>query len=560
MSIPTDLSATQATLPNKDASPTFPSFMRMQAPFFTDDIFDSPLLLNPRGQLESDFQSNSRVTNISRPAFSYPVLNGLGIHCHTSQSFFKDDDVTDQQFVPPAGPMALPTSSSSGDLEPSFHAVPMLPPDQEGSDDDPFTEVYKLLSSIEATVGYCTGSGSTLQYFDSDCQESWPRSDDVARSAGEEIAGISFPTSHSSLAGHSSSESTGDYDLLPRSNSPMLGPFPDINMFDLAYMNRVPDAGINPADIMRPLSPASSVAKRSASPLNSSFDDNSPTLTDQLPAAEVLNSIVEMLSNTAKKENVTPQAAVLPASRPTADKRRVYYHPKGRIMNEFAVRMGASKHKMSPISTDEPFAYQIPTPTAAAHRSPLLALPFQSNQQAAFTSVLDCGSHDASEDTPVLNAHLGINLTELVDRADKYRARFPGRAIDKKWLMAYAGKLTKRGELLEDYRCYVNGCTQKNKRRDHILVHVGSHVDQRLFVCSVCPMRFLRKNECKRHEASHSGERPFVCAVCPPCEDKTFVRQDLLKRHLKRAHNIEQTEKQNQRPSKKVKLESRELN
>jgi len=72
-------------------------------------------------------------------------------------------------------------------------------------------------------------------------------------------------------------------------------------------------------------------------------------------------------------------------------------------------------------------------------------------------------------------------------------------------------------------------------------------------------MRFLRKNECKRHEASHSGERPFVCAVCPPCEDKTFVRQDLLKRHLKRAHNIEPTEKQNQRPPKKVKLESRDV-
>ena len=495
MSIPTDLSATLATLSNTDPSPTFPSFMRMQASFFADDIFDSPLLLNTQGQLENDFQSNSRVTHISRPAFSYPALNGLGIH--TSQSLFKDEDITDQQVVPPAGAMALPASPSSGDSEPSFHAVPMLPPDQEGLDDDPFNEVYKLLNSIDATVGYCTGGGSTLPYFDSDCPESWlisPESEDAARSAGEDTTEISFPTSHSGLAGHSSSESAGDYDLVPRSNSPILGPFPDINMFDLAYMNRIPDAGINPADIMRPLSPASSVAKRSASPPNSSFDDNSSTSSDQLPSAEVLNSIVAMLSDTTKNENVPPQAAVLPASRPTMDKRGVF-HPKRRIVNEFGVRMGASKQKMSPCTADEPFAYQFPTPTAAAHRSPLLALPFQSNQQAAFTSVLDCGSHDATEDTPVLNAHLGIDLTELVDRADKYRARFPGRAIDKKWLMAYAGKLTKRGELLEDYRCYVNGCTQKNKRRDHILVHVGSHVDQRLFVCSVWCVNSRRANK-----------------------------------------------------------------
>src|ERR1700733_131326 len=116
-SIPTDLSATQATLPNKNASPTFPSFMRMQAPFFTDDIFDSPLLLNTRAQLESDFQSNS---NISRPAFSYYALNGLGIHCHAPQSLFKEEEVTDQQLVQPAGAMALPASSSSGASDLSF--------------------------------------------------------------------------------------------------------------------------------------------------------------------------------------------------------------------------------------------------------------------------------------------------------------------------------------------------------------------------------------------------------------------------------------------------------
>jgi early growth response protein 1 len=259
----------------------------------------------------------------------------------------------------------------------------------------------------------------------------------------------------------------------------MVGPFPDINMFDLAHMNRAPEIGINPAVIMRPLSVC--ITKRTASPSISSLVSSPLSTTDQLPSAEVLDSIVAMLSNAAKKENKTSQA-VVPPPRITKDKRGGFYRSGSRAKNDFATRMGASKQKTNPCSPDEPpFAYRLPTPTPAAHRSPLVSLPYQSNQQPASRPVPDNGLPDS----PVLNAHLGIDLSELVDKADKYRARFPGRAIDKKWLLAYAGKLTKRGELLEDYRCYVNGCTQKNKRRDHILVHVGSHVDQRLFVCSV---------------------------------------------------------------------------
>ncbi|KIK92478.1 hypothetical protein PAXRUDRAFT_68346, partial [Paxillus rubicundulus Ve08.2h10] len=43
---------------------------------------------------------------------------------------------------------------------------------------------------------------------------------------------------------------------------------------------------------------------------------------------------------------------------------------------------------------------------------------------------------------------------------------------------------------------------------------------------------FLRKNECKRHEASHTGYRPYSCDIC----GQTFVRQDLVKRHVRRTH------------------------
>ncbi|KAG6841317.1 hypothetical protein C0991_012316 [Blastosporella zonata] len=123
--------------------------------------------------------------------------------------------------------------------------------------------------------------------------------------------------------------------------------------------------------------------------------------------------------------------------------------------------------------------------------------------------------------TPVLGAHKGIDREDLLSKAERYRLRNPGRVYDNTW-------------------CYVEGCTQTNKRRDHILIHVGSHLDQRPFPCAYCSARFLRKNECKRHEVSHSGVKPFVCDMCP---NTAFARQDLLRRHSSRAHGINATRK-----------------
>lgn len=85
--------------------------------------------------------------------------------------------------------------------------------------------------------------------------------------------------------------------------------------------------------------------------------------------------------------------------------------------------------------------------------------------------------------TPVFDAHRGIHLADLKARAERYRLRNQGRDYDKKWLMSFAGKLTSRGALIEEFRCYVMDCQQHNKRRDHILIHVGGHLDQRPFKC-----------------------------------------------------------------------------
>ena len=93
-------------------------------------------------------------------------------------------------------------------------------------------------------------------------------------------------------------------------------------------------------------------------------------------------------------------------------------------------------------------------------------------------------SADINLGTPVFDAHRGIYLEDLEAKAERYRLRNPGRTFDNNWLVSFAGKLSSQGELLNEFRCYVVGCTQTNKRRDHILIHIGGHLDQRPFECS----------------------------------------------------------------------------
>ncbi|KAJ7047630.1 hypothetical protein C8F04DRAFT_1059532 [Mycena alexandri] len=147
--------------------------------------------------------------------------------------------------------------------------------------------------------------------------------------------------------------------------------------------------------------------------------------------------------------------------------------------------------------------------------------------------------------TPILDAHRGITQAELEAKAFRYRQRNPrDEDFDKQWLASFSGKLSAEGEMIHDFRCYVVGCKQVNKRRDHMVVHIGSHLNQRNFKCERCPSSFVRKNELNRHERSHEAARPFSCSHCPA----TFRRQDLLARH---EHNKHQPGKENAR--KKVK-------
>ncbi|KAI9448124.1 hypothetical protein H4582DRAFT_1898665 [Lactarius indigo] len=170
----------------------------------------------------------------------------------------------------------------------------------------------------------------------------------------------------------------------------------------------------------------------------------------------------------------------------------------------------------------------------------------------AVSSVLvsprDSSNNDVivSPDTPLYNMHQGVSEYDLQRRASRYRRRYPGKSLDRHWLSRYAGKLNKDGKAIEDYRCYISGCAQLNKRRDHIIVHICSHVNERPFACRHCHMTFLRRNECKRHEAGHSGLKPFICRLCSSPAAR-FSRQDLLTRHAKRAHDMAAQEQHEKR-------------
>ncbi|TFK27033.1 hypothetical protein FA15DRAFT_686089 [Coprinopsis marcescibilis] len=212
------------------------------------------------------------------------------------------------------------------------------------------------------------------------------------------------------------------------------------------------------------------------------------------------------------------------------------YSPSLASARQFQPRSARLKKRKISISQCEPI--ELKTSATPGSSNDISHLP-----------AIDLGS-------PVFDAHRGIDLENLKARAERYRLRNHGREYDKRWLLSFAGKLSCKGELIEEFRCYVVGCQQVNKRRDHILIHVGAHLDQRPFKCVHCAARFLRKNECKRHELSHTGIRPFTCSLCP-YPGTTFVRQDLLRRHMKRTHHMEDG-KENKatstsRPRKKVK-------
>lgn len=238
-----------------------------------------------------------------------------------------------------------------------------------------------------------------------------------------------------------------DSDIDPTASN-AVGLIPDVNMYDTLRRLDLPHPGVNPLDTIRNTSfydiGISYGEPASLTPKVHHIDDIFPTAdsrAEQSPSPRVIQDIMSILVQPA------PEFSFLPWS-----------------------------------SANSPTAQSVSPSQLAAPRSSMSVKLEAPNGEHRDPSNLEYPNIHLS---PVLNAHLGIELNELISRAERFRTKYPERDIDRAWLSHFAGKLSDRGELLNDFRCYVIGCDQRNKRRDHILVHVGAHIGQRPFACSM---------------------------------------------------------------------------
>lgn len=244
-----------------------------------------------------------------------------------------------------------------------------------------------------------------------------------------------------------------DSDMDPTA-SDIIGLIPDVNMYDKLRRLDLPHPGVNPLDTISSTLPhdigISSGEPALQKPDDHHNDDILPTTgssAEQSPSPRVIQDIMSIL--------------VKPAP-------------------EFSFPPWSSENSLQPPFS--PLQLAAPWPSVSI-KLELNNVPDNEHHASPVLHNLECSNTTYS--SPILNAHLGIELDELISRAERFRAKYPERDIDRAWLSHFAGKLSGRGELLSDFRCYVVGCDQRNKRRDHILVHVGAHIGQRPFACSV---------------------------------------------------------------------------
>ncbi|KAA1466300.1 hypothetical protein DENSPDRAFT_831107 [Dentipellis sp. KUC8613] len=246
-----------------------------------------------------------------------------------------------------------------------------------------------------------------------------------------------------------------DYDLMSTAGTPLIGLFPDFNMYSSTVEDIDFSTGVDPRCLT-----LHHAALLGPSPVQTTPSVSPQTLV-QPPATGLLlqpspvQDHIRAITTQAAEAKVKEEPDVIVKRSPPASPQNI----------------------SQAMTTDEPpvIMESLQSNFVTRHSRPISGLGI---------TVAVTTSGNASPDTPVFNAHLGVSELDLVRRASRYRKRYPGQEIDRRWFLVYAGKLSSEGQPLEDYRCYVEGCSKTNKRRDHILVHVGSHVSERPFACS----------------------------------------------------------------------------
>lgn len=256
---------------------------------------------------------------------------------------------------------------------------------------------------------------------------------------------------------------------------PVIGIFPDVNYRNLAAQKSSPVACVNPEDVTGD-GPGPVIPKTEDEDMSMFVDSDliasvsmrgeSPDMQADFPE-EALSAIVSVLAESVKQE----QDAAVPGSSNGGVPPAFVSHPGSIPPPRFASRSGDTR-----IPLLRPIAVHVPRPPLA---------------QVQPRDLTDNSPSTVHRPSPVLNAHEGVELDKLRSHAETFRQMNPGCELDKTFLQAFAGRLSERGELTAEFRCYVKGCCQTNKRRDHILVHVGSHVEHRPFQCDEWYASFL---------------------------------------------------------------------
>ncbi|EGO01711.1 hypothetical protein SERLA73DRAFT_158919 [Serpula lacrymans var. lacrymans S7.3] len=487
--------------------------------------------------MDSDFQSN--VANFDNSSFSNTrsILTGLGITygnlSEATQNMSLLDISNRQEVISSSDVAVVKCYMKRSASKDSFSSSSDFSPTTFWASDNDSGSTHERLEGVSEALQRHLGVRSPLSQTRASSYSPWNKH--------------TFADSTDSTASERNvSRALALHDTPNHCNAP--GIFADVNMFSMAALEQENNIGVNPMDTVGQLPDSvvsndmtvDSVQAVQIHPLPPLSPHCSPRLSirdKEVSFSEVIKDIVAILSNSVKDETLQKSdlngTKASPAHRIELDKQM---ESAAAVISNAQIDPRLLSASMQ--GNDFPSSGVLP--------------PHETFQTNGGQLPLKMDTYDPSCHSPILNAHLGIGLDELIFRADRYRMRHPGEEVDKQWLMHFAGKLSERGELLDEFRCYVAGCEQKNKRRDHILVHIGAHIDQRPFQCAVCPMRFLRKNECKRHEASHTGYKPYTCMIC--LEDKSFARQDLLKRHLKRTHSIGSKD-DGRRPRKKMRVD-----
>ena len=408
--------------------------------------------------MEHTFRSNLEVPDLQYPATSPRSLNGLEF-LYTDAIYPSTLDSVQQERFP-----SLHLHSTSRELcTNSFGDTgefPIVPPsyplhyDVSGGYIDSHRDQHNAFPE-GSTLGSWAFAGASLDPFGGNLDDSLVSACTTAASSKQKY----------SLSLRDTFQTPVPY------TPPMFPPFPDINMFELALSMQEPVMGVNPADVSTAIPQLNEWFRDDpdpAVPLSPCTNTLEHPATNEL-SAEVLDELVSILSSSAS-DSVSP----------TLDNATIKTENDPDPVLVVGPSYDSTYPQELPQCTDPLLSSICPSPAPSCKKP--------SNKRSSQETPIDvkpdlsCPVPDLG--SPVLNAHHGVLLSDLLSKAERYRLRNPGQdTIDKKWLHSFAGKLSPKGELLEDFRCYVIGCFQTNKRRDHILIHIGSHVDQRPFSC-----------------------------------------------------------------------------